>query len=446
MKSQQLNLSFTRRVNSLGVYVWCAFFILTSYCSSIYAQSDISSSPEKFGSYTPNAGFRIATTDKGVLNFRIYTYLRYLNQLGLDTTYTNSSGTTTIAQRQDMQVNKVNIQFNGWLLDPKLSYLFYVWTNNTAQGQTAQVVVAGNLQYEISKALIVGGGINSLPGVRSTEGNFPFWITVDNRLCADEFFRPSYTTGIWVRGNVLQKFQYNMMLGNNLSQLGIDAGQLNNDMNTFSGSLAWFPTTGEYGLRNSSFGDFEKHQKMATRLGVHFSRSDEDRQGVPTSEAFENVTIRLSDGSVIFATNLFGQGIQVNNATYKMTSFDAGIKYKGFALEGEYYIRRVSNLEGIGTENLTFDVLKDNGYQMQASAMVLDKVLQAYGTYSQVNGEYGDPYDFRLGLNWFPWKSKVVRWNVEFINLHHMPVGGLSLPYPVGGNGNVFYSNFQVNF
>ncbi len=400
---------------------------------------------EKFGSYKPNAGFRLATTDKGVLNFRIYTYLRYLNQKGLDTTYTNTSGTTLVDPRQDMQINKVNIQFNGWLLDPRFKYLLYVWTNNTAQGQSAQVVVAGNLQYQFNKYITLGGGINSLPGVRSTEGNFPFWLTVDNRLLADEFFRPSYTTGIWLKGNLLDNLTYSVMLGNNLSQLGIDAGQLDDKFNTLSGGIAWYPTTGEYGL-NNNFGDFENHDEIATRIGAHYSRSDEDRQGVPASEAFENVTIRISDGSVIFNSGVFGQGVRVDNATYHMASFDAGAKYKGFALEGEFYTRMVNNLKGIGTDALTFDALTDNGFQVQASAMVIDQTLQAYGTYSQVNGEYGDPSDVRFGLNWYPWHNHVIRWNFEYINATNMPVGGLSLPYPVGANGNIFYTNFQVNF
>jgi hypothetical protein len=36
----------------------------------------------------------------------------------------------------------------------------------------------------------------SLPGTRSVEGNFPFWLGIDTRLIADEFFRPSYTSRI----------------------------------------------------------------------------------------------------------------------------------------------------------------------------------------------------------------------------------------------------------
>lgn len=430
--------------DSLGRSFFTVLLFLVLTVTTLIGQTDTNLEEEKFGSYKPNAGFRLATTDKGVLNMRVYSYVRYLNQKNLDSTYTNTSGTTLIDQRQDVQINKVAIHFYGWLMDPKFRYLFYVWTNNTAQGQGAQVVVAGHLQYVFNKYLTIGGGINSLPGVRTTEGNFPFWLTVDNRLSADEFFRPSYTTGFWAKGSIVEGLQYNMMLGNNLSQLGVDAGQLDDQFNTFSGALVWYPTTKEYGLNN--FGDFENHQKIATRVGAHFSRSDEDRLGVPDSEAFENVTIRLSDGSVIFKSGVFGQGIRVDNATYKMASFDAGAKYKGFALEGEYYVRRISNLKGMGTDALPFDALKDNGFQLQASAMVIKQILQVYTTYSKIYGEYGDPDDIRVGVNWHPWKNHVIRWNFEFIAANNMPVGGLSLPYPVGANGNIFHSSFQVNF
>jgi hypothetical protein len=85
----------------------------------------------------------------------------------------------------------VNIQFTGWLADKRFRYLFYVWTNNTAQGLGAQVVVGGNMTYKLHDALTFGTGINALPGTRSTEGNFPNWHSVDNRLIVEEFFRPS---------------------------------------------------------------------------------------------------------------------------------------------------------------------------------------------------------------------------------------------------------------
>ncbi len=425
-------------------------FVFASAILTASAQVQNSDAPkpktDQFGNYTPNAGFTVAKTDKGSLNIKIFSYLRYLNQLGLDTSYTDAFNTTKdMDRRQDIQLNKVNVTFLGWLMDPKFRYIFYVWTNNTAQGQGAQVVVAGNLTYTINKHFTIGGGVNSLPGVRSTEGNFPFWLTVDNRSMSDEYFRPSYTMGVWMKGEVNDKLSYNIMLGNNLSQLGVDAGQLDAELKTISSSLVWHPTTGEYGL-NDNFGDFENHQKVATRLAGHYSYSKEDRQGQPNTDAFENVALRVSDGSVIFSPNLFGSNIFINNATYNMACIDAGVKYKGFSFEGELYQRTINDFEGYGTENLAFNELKDNGFQLQLSGMAIQEKLQVYGMYSQINGEYGDPTEYRLGINWFPFKNHVVRWNFEYIQSDRSPVGGLSLPYVVGGTGSIFHSNFTVNF
>ena len=423
-----------------------AMTIMASIAATDSARAEGAEVAEKYGAYSPNYGFRVAETEFGTLNLRIYTYIRYLNQMGLDANYTDAFGdTSTIDRRQDIQFQKVNIQLNGWLMSPKLRYLAYVWTSNTSQGLGAQVVVGGNLNYDHNAHLTVGGGVDALPGVRATEGNFPFWLTVDNRLIADEFFRPSYTMGIWARGKVVERLSYRAMLGNNLSQLGVDAGQLDNGLNTVALALNWFPTTGEYGTRDG-FGDFDDHQEVATRVGVHFTRSDEDRQGQPDTEAFENVQIRVSDGSVIFEPGLFGSGILISNATYHMFSADAGVKYRGFSLEGEYYRRWVDNFRGVGTDSLSFDQLTDNGFQLQASAMVVPTELQLYVSGSKVFGEYGDPWDTRVGVNWLPWENYVVRWNLEYLHTDRSPVGGLSLPYTVGGTGDTYYSSFQVNF
>jgi len=401
---------------------------------------------DTFGTYEPNSGFKVARTDKGDLSLRIYTYVRYLNQQGLDETYTDSFGSTsTLDRRQDIQLQKVTVNFQGWLMSRKLGYLFYVWTSNTNQGLDASVVVGGNVQYAFDPHLTLGAGIDALPGVRATEGNFPFWLTTDNRLMADEFFRPSYTMGVWARGKVVERLSYRLMLGNNLSQLGVDAGQLDDRLSTVAAALVWLPTTGEFGMRGG-FGDFDGHERVATRAAAHFTRSDEDRQSQPTSAAFENVTIRLSDGNPIFKSDLFGPGIQVDKAAYQMFSADGGVKYRGFALEGEYYRRWVNDLRGAGTETLAFDELVDDGFQLQASGMAVPQTLQGYAGYSKVFGEYGDPWDLRVGLNWFPWRNQVVRWNLEYLHTDRSPVGGLSLPTVVGGTGDIFYTTFQVNF
>jgi hypothetical protein len=415
-------------------------------CSAEFSLGTKAPSAPGFGSYTPGRGFKVADTPSGELNIRLFAYARYLNQRALDATYTDSFGKTSeIKARQDIQFNKALIFFQGWVMSQKFLYNAYVWTANTSQGLPAQVVVAGFLAYSFNPHVTFGAGIWGLPGVRSVEGQWPGWLETDNRLIADEYFRPSYTSGLFARGQLSKSLTYNVMWGDNLSQLGVDAGQLGNDMKTFSGALVWMPTTGEFGP-GSGFGDFENHQNTATRFGVHYTYSDEDRQNQPGTESIENSQIRISDGNIVFTPGLFGPGINVNDVVYQLESLDAGVKHRGFALEGEYYWRRLSNFRGAAIESLPFDHLTDTGFQLQASAMVVPKTVQLYLSGSKVLGDYGKPSDVRAGLNLFPWKNKVVRWNTEFMYLNHSPVGYAAVPYTVGGKGPVFYSTLEVNF
>jgi hypothetical protein len=397
-----------------------------------------------FGTYTPLRGFTLVDTDDGTVVFKIYAYVRYLNQLGLDKRFVDAfRDTSAIQLRQDIQFQKVLIHFLGWFLNENFRYHVYGWTSNTSQGLATQVVIAGDLTYKVDDHLTIGGGTASLPGARTTEGNFPLWLSADNRVIADEFFRPSYTFGVWIYGSLAKGLDYRTMLGNNLSQLGVDAGQLDHTLNTWSSVLVWMPTTKEFGTLGG-FGDFDDHQKVATRIGLHYTRSDENFQGQLSNSSFDNVQIRLSDGNVIFKPDLFGAGIVVTDAAYHMGTVDAGIKYHGFSLEGEQYWRGINHFRGPGTAAV--HALWDYGFQAQASAMIVQKRLQGYAAASKVYGQFGDPWDARFGVNWYPFKRQVVRWNLEYLRLSRSPVGGLSLPYAVGGNGYVIYSTFEVNF
>lgn len=398
--------------------------------------------PVTWGTYTPNRGFKVANTEQGDMSISIYTYVRYLNQLGLDSSYTDAFGNVkSVQRRQDVQIQKVQIKFLGWLLDPKFRYFLYAWTSNASQGQGAQVVLAGNLNYTFNKHFNLAGGITSLPGTRSVEGQFPFWLGVDTRLIADEFFRPSYTSGFWAKGEIVNHLTYQAMIGNNLSTLGVSAAQLDNGFNTVATALVWTPSSELFG---AGFGDFEHHEKLASRFAAHFTRSDETTQSQPNSNQFENTQLRLEDGSVIFTPNLFGHGITITNATYKMADFDAGLKYRGLSLDGEYFLRWLDHFGGPGTAGLP--VIFSHGFQMQASAMVLPKTVQLYLGGSTLSGKYGNPWDFRAGVNVFPWHNKVVRWNTEFLYTQNSPVGYTSVPFALGGTGPIFHTNMELAF
>jgi len=382
--------------------------------------------------------------EDGEVYFRLFTYARYLNQQGLDPSYVDSFGNSHAVQvRQDVQLAKFTAYFSGWFLAPQFRYFLWIWSANTAQGDPAQVVAAGTVSWVFSRFVTLGAGIASLPTTRSTEGQFPNWLTVDNRLTADEFFRGSYTTGLFLKGEITPGLKYTAMIGNNLSQLGVSASQLESGLNTQSFALNWMPTTGEFGF-NETFGDYDDHQEVATRLGGHYTHSREDKQSQPGTDDIENSQVRLTDGNLVFTPDLFGPGITVDKVTYEMASIDAGIKYQGFALEAEYYWRALSDFRGTNTTGIAD--IDDHGFQVQSSAMVVPGILQVYLSGSEILGRYGDASEVRAGVNWYVVKKRGLRFNAEWLHLSKCPVGYTSVPYPVGGNGDVFHANFEMNF
>ena len=409
----------------------------------IPAQQAEAASPVKWGGFEPGKGVILVRSDAGEVDLGLVSYLRYLNQHGLKDTYTSAFGQPfDVTNRQDFQLAKVQITLRGWLFDPRFGYNAYVWTSQASQGLGAQVVVAGNINWTFSDALKVYFGIHSVPSTRSTNRTFPYWLRNDNRPIADEFFRGSYTQGIWAEGKIARGLEYRVMVANNLSALGVQARQLDAKIDTFSGALTWMPTTGEFGPANG-YGDFEAHQKLATLFSAHYTRSTEDPQSQPATDSIENTQLRLSDGTLLFSDTAFPSG-RILQALYQMTALDAALKYKGFSLEGEYYARWLNNFKVQGS--IPFNKLFDQGFTLQASAMVVPKTLQFYLSGSKIFGEYGDPYDAAVGLNYFPLKRRDLRVNVMGLYTYHSPVGYTAYPVPVGATGFTFLTDFSLAF
>jgi hypothetical protein len=406
--------------------------------------AEASAPPERWGGFEPGKGLILMRSDIGEVDLGLVSYLRYLNQHGLDKAYVDAFGRSkTVTPREDFQLAKVQITVRGWLFDPRFGYNAYAWTSQTSQGQGAQVVLAGNLNWKFSDALKVYLGIQSVPSTRSTNRTFPYWLRNDNRPIADEFFRGSYTQGIWADGKIAKGLEYRVMIANNLSALGVNAGQLDAKPNTWSGALTWMPTTGEFGPANG-FGDFEGHDKVATLFSAHYTRSTETPQSQPNTESIENTQLRLSDGTLLFAVDAFGTPGRITEARYQMLALNAAVKHRGYALEFEYYRRWLDNFQVSGIVPVTG--LDDSGFQLQASAMLIPKTLMAYVSGSKIFGEYGDPYDVAVGLNYYPFERRDFRINVMGLYVDRSPVGYTAYPIPVGGNGFTFVSDFSLAF
>ncbi|HZD96221.1 MAG TPA: hypothetical protein VE133_18310, partial [Candidatus Sulfotelmatobacter sp.] len=267
------------------------------------------SEPEMWGEWNPGQGFTVAETERGRLSLSGYMVARYLNQLPAEQTAVDHLGRSIPVQpRQDFQFHRVMLYASGWFLDPKFKYFTFVWTVN----DTAQVAVGGSLTYEFNKRFWLGMGINPLPVGRSVQGNHPYWPSYD-RMMADEFFRPFFTQGFFGGGELPHKLFYKWMTGNNLSTLGVRATQLTRELN-FGASLTWMPTTGEFGPRGA-FGDFEDHEKLATRFGIGYGVSRENRQSNENDPA-NNTTIRLADSLNVFDPGALADGVTVQKVTW----------------------------------------------------------------------------------------------------------------------------------
>jgi hypothetical protein len=160
--------------------------------------------------------------------------------------------------------------------------------------------------------------------------------------------------------------------------------------------------------------------------------------------SFENTQLRLSDGTLLFKPDAFNTGGQITKATYKMFDANAGFKYRGFSLDGEYYARWLGSFQTVGFIPVTG--LFDQGFQLQGSAMVLPKRLQAYFSGSKIFGQYGDPYDLAVGLNVYPFKAREFRFNIQGIYVHRSPVGYLSYILPFGADGWGFSTDASLFF
>jgi hypothetical protein len=78
--------------------------------------------------------------------------------------------------------------------------------------------------------------------------------------------------------------------------------------------------------------------------------------------------------------------------------------------------------------------------------MLVPKTLQLYFSGSQIWGQFGNPYDAAVGVNYFPLKRRDLRVDLMGLWVKNSPVGYTAYPVPVGGNGFTFVGDFSLAF
>jgi hypothetical protein len=397
---------------------------------------------ESWGEFEPGDGFLVGRNSAGELSISGYLLVRWIDQTPPGQSFTDHLGNThPVDARNDIFAHRAMVFLKGWIGTPKLIYTVLFWTVNT----TDQQGIFPILGYQFGRKFSLYAGLNGLPGTRSIMGSHPYWLAPD-RVMADEFFRPYFTNAVWAQGEVLPGLWYNAVLGNNLSSLGIKATDLDRKM-SYGGSVWWTPTTHEFGPRGG-YGDWERHEKLATRFGVGAVMSPENRQTSATTGPSNNTTIRLADSLSVFDTDSLAPGVTVQSADYRVLSADAGIKYRGVFLQAELYNRWLDNFKADGP--LPIGRIHDVGFYVQTSFYPVPKKLELYGATSQIWGDkdagFGRSFEYLGGANFYPANTRNHRINAQVMHVDGSPVSSTFGYYAGGQKGTTLSLAASVFF
>ena len=388
------------------------------------------------------SGFLLGRTEFGEMTLSGYAVIRYINQLPATQTFVDHLGNTNVIDpRNDIQFHRAMLHFRGWLFNPKIRYQITVWSVLS----TNQTTLYGWTGYQFHKKFNAYAGINTIGGSRSVMGSHPFWLAND-RVLADEFFRPGFTGTAWVNGELAPGFWYQVAAGNSLSQLGFTAKQLTRDIAT-GATVWWMPTTKEFGP-NGSFDDWEYHDTVATRFGVSGYRSRENRFNQNSNPGADNYQVKLADSLLLFSTGSVAPGVTVNFANVRGVSTDAGLKYRGIFLQTEIYNRWLYDFDADGP--VPVGSIHDSGFYAQGAFYPIRKKLELYGATSWIYGDkgagFGTSHEYIQGLNYYPANTRNIRFNTQVIEVDRSPQSSLFGFYVGGQKGTTVSSAFSFAF
>jgi hypothetical protein len=396
---------------------------------------------DTYGVYDPGNGVLLTRGSYGELALSAYAMVRYMNQNDDDQAFTDHLGNVRpVDPRNDIFSHRTMIWLKGWLGSPKFIYNITLWTVNA----TDQNAIFANLGYQFSRRFSLYAGLVGNPGSRSLLGSHPYWLGHD-RVMADEFFRPYFGSGIYAVGELLPGFWYNGVISNSNSALGVKASQLDRKFTT-GASVWWMPTTHEFGPRGA-YGDWELHDKVATRFGVSYTDSPE--QGFRNADGSAgNTTLRLADSLNLFDTGSLAPGVTVNNASFRVLAVDAGLKYKGFFFQVEYFQRWLDDFDADGP--LPVRQIVDRGFYVQTAFFPIPKKLELYAVTSQIQGDedagFDRSWEYGGGMNYYPFASRNYRLNLQVLDVHRSPVSSTFGYYTGGQSGLTAATSFSILF
>jgi hypothetical protein len=352
--------------------------------------------------------------------------------------WTDAAGNNRgIANRNDFDINRGRVIFSGYVIEPELN--FYVNLDYATLGNDRVTILLAWLNYKFNRSFELSFGKGKVPGGRE-------WLLTSmnsmapDRSMATTFFRPSITTGIWATGEPIDDLRYQAIIGNGFNTSS--AGFRDLDTNFVYAGNVWWEPHGEFG---GLYSDLKGNDSPVTRFGTSLTTSRQSGSQA-LSEAPEESFIRLSDGTDFTETGALAPGVSVTDYSIFLASIDAGWKYRGVSVTGEYFLRWLFDIEGNGPIPAPNRDLFDHGFYAQAGCFVVPNRWEVFTRTSQIFGPFGDGGEFAVGFNWYVRGTDNWRFGFDLARLVESPADQIRTGYDAGASGILIRGQLQTVF
>ena len=364
--------------------------------------------------------------------------LRWLEFARSATSWTDTTGRVRpINNINTFNLNRFLISFSGHAVDERLVYNFAFFGTSDV-GVRSGVVPIGMAGWKFGEAATVGAGVTPVPGSREWLDASPWNLGVD-RSMANTFFRPGFSPGAAAVGTLFDgTVHYQGGVWNAID--GGTSGVLRRGTSMAWAGNTWWEPLAPFGL---GYGDMEHHDEPSVRLGTSGVYARTSALGALGLNP-EDTIVRLSDGTPIALPNALGDGTRVDQFRYRLATVDAGWKYRGWAVNFEYYFRMLDGFLGQGP--FERQSIFDHGGLGTLSWCFIPRTCEVYARSSALTGPYGTGQEYGGGFNWYVNRSRQGRFTLEALHMNRNPAQNILYPYRAGYSGTAIQTQFMVAF
>ena len=343
------------------------------------------------------------------------------------------------------EINRFFITTEGFVTDERIPYSISLF-GTTDYGNNSAITPLGYVGYEFNDHLSITAGVTFVAGTREWATSSR-WVMGVDRSMANTFFRPSYSPGVEFNGDFLDgELTWRGGVWNAIDGSLAGVNRSGTSM-AWAGILTWEPM-GKFGL---GYSDMEIHDTPAVRLGCSGIHSLSQAVLNTNGNNPEDTIVRLTDGTPIATPNALGPNATVKQFRLQMATIDAGWKYKGLALNFEYYFRLIDDISVAKTSNidptpayLNQQSLFDQGGLGYLSYCLVPRKYEIYGRSSAVTGPYGTGQEYGGGFNWYLKKSRQSKLTFEALYYNRSPADNTLYPYRAGYSGTAIQTQMLV--